>query len=103
MKYTPVDVPDNETMKQRSEARKKEFTLPRSGHTLTGKEHLENLRKLKQYLKDNPEQKKNYNDLNIDFLILQTKRKMMEREEKEHDETRLYSDGFIPTTENPFS
>lgn len=101
-KHDPVDVPDNEIMKKRAMEHKKEFTLPRSGHTLTGKEHLANLRKLKQYLKDNPEQKKNYSDLNIDLLILQTKRKMMERKEKEHEQTRLYTDGFRFTDENPF-
>lgn len=101
-KVTRPDVPDNETMKQRAKKKETSVTFDFSGQRLSGKEYLASLRKLKQHLKENPEEQKLYSDLNIDLLILQTKRKIMESEEKANEQTRLYSDGFYFTSENPF-
>ena len=55
-------------------------------------------------LAENPELKKLYSDINIDFQILKTKKQMYDEMEKnEHEQTGLPSDGFIPVSESPFS
>ena len=90
-------------MKKRSLESASTFSLPETDKKLTGKEYLANLRKLKQFLKDNPEQRKLYSDMNIDFLILQAKQQiMLEEEKKENEQIRLCPDGFRFTSENPF-
>lgn len=102
-KVTPAIILTNEEMKKRSQESASTFKLPESNKKLTEKEYLANLRRLKQFLKDNPEQQKLYSDMNIDFLILQAKRQiMLEEEKKENEQIRLCPDGFRFTSENPF-
>ena len=79
-------------------------TVHFSNKKLSAKEHLQQLRTLKKMLAENPELKKLYSDINIDFQILKTKKQIYdEMERTEHEKNRLYPDGFIPTAENPFS
>ena len=66
--------------------------------------HLRLLRALKKMLAENPELKKLYSDINIDFQILRTKKQMYDEMEKnEHEQIGLPADGFIPVSESPFS
>jgi len=79
-------------------------TVHFSDKKLSAKEHLQQLRALKKMLIENPELKKLYSDINIDFQILRTKKQMYDEMEKnEHEQTGLSSDGFIPVSESPFS
>lgn len=55
-------------------------------------------------LTENPELKKLYSDINIDFQILRTKKQMYDEMEKnEHEQTGLFIDGFTTISESPFS
>ena len=54
------------------------------------------------YLKEHPEVKSVYRDINIDFLILQTTRKIMYEEENEIEQDRQISNDFIPAVGVPF-
>ena len=81
----------------------KEKTQSLTNHILTGKEHIKQLKELKVFLKDNPDMTKVYADLPIDFLIMQTKRKIYLEEEKlANEQNRQDADDFIPCTEIPF-
>ena len=109
-KQENIDKPDFEKQEQLSKERMKEEAerirgqVSFSGRSLSASEHLQQLRKLKKTLSDNPELKKLYSDINIDFQILKTKKQMYDEMERiEHEKNRLYPDGFIPTAENPFS
>lgn len=109
-KREKTEKPDFEKQKQLSKERMKEEAerirgqVSFSGRSLSASEHLQQLRKLKKTLSDNPELKKLYSDINIDFQILKTKKQMYDEMERiEHEKNRLYPDGFIPTAENPFS
>lgn len=66
------------------------------------KTFLEKLYELKAFLKEHPEQRIVYSDINVDFLIMKTKREMYEREEQEHEQDRQYTDDFIPASGVPF-
>lgn len=79
-------------------------TVHFSDKKLSAKEHLQQLRALKKMITENPELKKLYSDINIDFQILKTKKQMYDEMEKnEHEQTGLPADGFIPVSESPFS
>lgn len=66
------------------------------------KTFLEKLYELKVFLKERPEQRIVYSDINVDFLIMKTKREMYEREEQEHEQDRQCTDDFMPTGGVPF-
>lgn len=68
----------------------------------SAKKYLQQLRELKAFLKEHPEVKTVYRDINIDFLILQTKRKIMYEEENEIEQDRQISNDFIPAVGVPF-
>ena len=68
----------------------------------SAKKYLHQLRELKAFLKEHPEVKSVYRDINIDFLILQTKRKIMYEEENEIEQDRQISNDFIPAVGVPF-
>ena len=79
-------------------------TVHFSSKKLLAAEHLQQLRALKKMLAENPELKKLYSDINIDFQILRTKKQMYDEMEKnEHEQIGLPSDGFIPVSQSPFS
>lgn len=79
-------------------------TVHFSNKKLSAAEHLQQLRALKKMLIENPELKKLYSDINIDFQILKTKKQMYDEMEKnEHEQIGLPADGFIPVSESPFS
>ena len=69
---------------------------------VSAKKYLHELRELKAFLKEHPEVKSVYRDINIDFLILQTKRKIMYEEETKIEEDRQTSNDFIPAIGVPF-
>lgn len=101
---------DFEKEKQESKKRLQEDaerikkTVHFSDKKLSAAEHLQQLRTLKKTLAENPELKKLYSDINIDFQILKTKKQMYDEMEKnEHEQTRLPADGFIPVSQSPFS
>lgn len=101
---------DFEKEKQESKKRLQEDaerikrTVHFSDKKLSAAEHLQQLRTLKKMLTENPELKKLYSDINIDFQILRTKKQMYDEMEKnEHEQTRLPADGFIPVSQSPFS
>ena len=78
-------------------------TVHFSSKKLLAAEHLQQLRALKKMLAENPELKKLYSDINIDFQILRTKKQMYDEMEKnEHEQIGLPSDGFIPVSQSPF-
>lgn len=66
------------------------------------KTFLEKLYELKAFLKEHPEQRIVYCDINVDFLIMKEKREMYEREEQEHEQDRQCTDDFIPASGVPF-
>lgn len=66
------------------------------------KTFLEKLYELKSFLKEHPEQRIVYSDINVDFLIMKTKREMYEREEQEYEQDRQCTDDFIPASGVPF-
>lgn len=66
------------------------------------KTFLEKLYELKAFLKEHPEQRIVYSDINVDSLIMKTKREMYEREEQEHEQDRQCTDDFIPASGVPF-
>lgn len=66
------------------------------------KTFLEKLYELKAYLKEHPEQRIIYRDINVDYLIMKTKKEMWEREEQEHEQDRQCTDDFIPASGVPF-
>lgn len=105
-KHTSQCIEDIEKSKKEQEElaiKMKEKTQSLTNHILTGKEHIKQLRELKAFLKDNPDMTKVYADLPIDFLIMQTKRKIYLEEEKlANEQNRQDSDDFIPCTEIPF-
>lgn len=68
----------------------------------SAKKYLHQLRELKAFLKEHPEVKSVYRDINIDFLILQSKRKIMYEEENEIEQDRQISNDFIPAVGVPF-
>lgn len=86
--------------RQKLNVAEKEIKL--SPMPLSSKKYLQQLRDLKAFLKEHPEVKTVYRDINIDFLILQTKRKIMYEEEKEIEENRQIYDDFIPADRIPF-
>ena len=106
IKHTSQCIEDIEKSKKEQEElaiKMKEKTQSLTNHILTGKEHLKQLRELKVYLKDNPDMTKVYSDLPIDFLIMQTKRKVYLEEEKlANEQNRQDSNDFIPCIEIPF-
>ena len=66
------------------------------------KTFLEKLYELKAFLKEHPEQRIVYSDINVDFLIMKTKREMYEREEQEPEQDRQCTDDFMPASGVPF-
>lgn len=101
---------DFEKKKQESKKRLQEDaerikkTVYFSNKKLSAAEHLQQLRVLKKMLIENPELKKLYSDINIDFQILRTKKQMYDEMEKnKHEQIGLPADGFIPVSESPFS
>lgn len=96
---------DNDTQMQlakRQSQHKPQKELKLSPNPVSSKKYLQQLRELKAFLKEHPEVKSVYRDINIDFLILQTKRKIMYEEEQELEENRPHCDDFIPATGVPF-
>ena len=69
---------------------------------VSAKKYLQQLRELKAFLKEHPEVKTVYRDINIDFLILQTKRKIMYEEETKIEENRPSCNDFVPAIGVPF-
>lgn len=66
------------------------------------KRHIQKLRELKSFLKEHPEQKPIYRDINIDFQILQIKRNMMYEEANVLEEDEANSNEFSPAVDAPF-
>lgn len=66
------------------------------------KRHIQKLRELKSFLKEHPEQKPVYRDINIDFQILQIKRNMMYEEANVLEEDGANSNEFSPAVDAPF-
>lgn len=66
------------------------------------KTFLEKLYELKAYLIEHPEQRIIYSDINVDYLIMKTKKEMWEREEQEHEQDRQCTDDFITASGVPF-
>lgn len=96
---------DNDTQmslakQQYQNSPQKEIKL--SSAPASAKKYLQQLRELKAFLKEHPEVKSVYRDINIDFLILQTKRKIMYEEENEIEQDRQISNDFIPAVGVPF-
>ena len=96
---------DNDTQmslakQQYQNSSQKEIKL--SSAPASAKKYLQQLRELKAFLKEHPEVKSVYRDINIDFLILQTKRKIMYEEETEIEQDRQISNDFIPAVGVPF-
>ena len=81
---------------------KDEKSIQLSHHVFTGNQYIEQLRNLQRLLKDQPELKKVYRDINVDYLIAETKRKIMYEEEEASEEDRPFSNDFIPATGIPF-
>lgn len=109
-KQKPKEKIDFEKEKQESKKRLQEDaerikkTVHFSNNKLSASEHLQQLRILKKTLAENPELKKLYSDINIDFQILRTKKQMYDEMEKnEHEQTRLPVDGFTTISQSPFS
>ncbi len=100
----PVCTDNNSQMalaKQRNQnAPQKEIKL--SPSPVSAKKYLHELKELKAFLKEHPEVKSVYRDINIDFLILQTKRKIMYEEEIKIEEDRQTCNEFVPATGIPF-
>lgn len=72
------------------------------GQILTTKEYINRLRKLRSEIKENPDYKKIYDDINIDFLIAKAKRKLMYEEETQNEQSRSDYDDWMPATDIPF-
>lgn len=66
------------------------------------KRHIQKLRELKSFLKEHPEQKPVYRDINIDFQILQIKRNMMYEEANVLEEDGANSNEFSLAVDAPF-
>lgn len=66
------------------------------------KEYINRLRKLRSEIKENPNYKKIYDDINIDFLIAKAKRKLMYEEETQNEQNRSDNDDWMPATDIPF-
>ena len=66
------------------------------------KRHILKLGELKSFLKEHPEQKPVYRDINIDFQILQIKRNMMYEEANVLEEDGANSNEFSPAVDAPF-
>ena len=66
------------------------------------KRHIQKLRELKSFLKEHPEQKPVYRDINIDLQILQIKRNMMYEEANVLEEDGANSNEFSPAVDAPF-
>ena len=102
-KKESVKLPDNNTlMKRYYEKAQFQKEIKLSPSPQSAKKYLQQLRELKAFLKENPKQKSIYRDINIDFLILQTKRKIMYEEEQNHEENRPSCNDFIPAAGIPF-
>ena len=69
---------------------------------VSAKRHIQKLRELKSFLKEHPEQKPVYRDINIDFQILQIKRNMMYEEANVLEEDGANSNEFSPAVDAPF-
>ena len=72
------------------------------GQILTTREYINRLRKLRSEIKENPDYKKIYDDINIDFLIAKAKRKLMYEEETQNEQSRSDYDDWMPATDIPF-
>lgn len=72
------------------------------GQILATKEYINRLRKLRSKIKENPDYKKIYDDINIDFLIAKAKRKLMYEEETKNEQSRSDHDDWMPATDIPF-
>lgn len=100
----PVCMDNNAQMalakRQKQNTPQKEIKL--SSSPVSAKKYLQQLRELKAFLKEHPEVKTVYRDINIDFLILQTKRKIMYEEEIKIEEDRQTCNEFVPATGVPF-
>lgn len=68
------------------DAKRIKKTVHFSDKKLSAAEHLQQLRILKKMLAENPELKKLYSDINIDFQILRTKKQMYDEMEKNEHE-----------------
>lgn len=68
---------------------------------MTPQEYKKRLLELRKFLKENPDQRKTYSDINISAEILRCDYEIMKGESK-NEKDRLYSDGFETTSYNPF-
>lgn len=64
--------------------------------------YLQRLRELRNFLKENPQQKPVYSDINIDMEILRTKQRIWESEVNENAYNRQYDSDFVPADRIPF-
>ena len=64
--------------------------------------YLQRLRDLRNFLKENPQQKPVYSDVNIDYEILKTKQRIWESEDNENAHNRQYDSNFVPADRIPF-
>ena len=69
---------------------------------MTGERYIKKLYALRDFLRQNPELIPVYSDININKLILITKRKMYESERDLYVENRPVSDEFIKAYDVPF-
>lgn len=63
---------------------------------------LQRLYELKNFIKQNPSQKIIYSDIPIDFLIMQTKKKIYEKENDAYVQDRPDNDDFVTAVGVPF-
>lgn len=65
--------------------------------------YIQELEQLKRQIKENPDLKKLYSDLQIDTMIIRAKHEISIREEqKQHEQIGRFSDGFYPASDTPF-
>ena len=68
---------------------------------MKAQDYKERLLQLQKFLKENPDKRKTYSDINISAEILKCNYKAM-NEVKNNAQDRRYSDEFEVTNDNPF-
>lgn len=66
-------------------------------------QYINELEILKRQIKENPDLKKLYSDLQIDTMIIRAKHEISIRgEQQQYEQIRRFSDGFYPASDTPF-
>ena len=74
-----------------------------TGKKRNSKEYLKQLLNLKQFLKENPDMRYLYADVNLEHQIKNMRQRIFREERLKYVDSRQIPDGFNFTTENPFS